>query len=292
MGQDISTLIDDIYALLNPDEDHIADEANLDAMGEAFKDAVRGALRKYEKRGSLRFSAIGKQARQIWYDEHADPAGVEQMTPDTYLKFLYGHLLEAMLVCLIKEAGHEVTCEQEEVEVDGVKGHLDIVVDKHVVDIKSASPFGFRKFAAGEIEPKDDAFGYIRQLSGYATVKGLPAAFLAIDKVSGKLALSPLSSYAIKAHDPAPRITYLKEVLASDTPPPRCYPDEEDGKSGNMKLGMGCSYCKHKHTCWADANEGKGLRLFTYSTGPRWLTAVKRLPDVYEVPNGGAKVQV
>lgn len=290
---DINTLVDDIYHVLDQDNDHIASEENLAALGGTVVEVMRDFLRVRDpsKIGKLRFSGIGKQPRQLWYDAHEDPANAEDMQPEAMMKFLYGHLIEAVLLFLAKEAGHDVSDEQAEVEVDGVKGHMDAVIDGHVVDVKSASPFGFKKFAAGELEPKDDAFGYIRQLSGYASVRGLPAAFLAADKVAGKLALSPLSKYAIAAHDPAPRIKYLKEVLADPAPPPRCYPEEEDGKSGNMKLGMGCSYCKHKHTCWADANEGKGLRLFAYSTGPRWLTQVKRVPDVYEVPNGGAKVQ-
>lgn len=287
MDKQIDTLVEDIYELLNPEVDHVPSDDNLNAMADAIKDAMRNALSKYEKRGDLRFSGLGKQPRQLWYDKHGDPADAEKMEPHTYIKFLYGHLIEAMLICLIKEAGHDVSCEQEEVEVDGVKGHMDLVVDGVVVDVKSASPFGFKKFAAGELEPKDDAFGYIRQLSGYASVKGMPAAFLAADKVAGKIALSPLSIYAIKAHEPAPRIAYLKEVLANDQPPPKCYPDEPDGKSGNMKLGLGCGYCKWKDKCWADANEGKGLRLFAYSTGPRWLTQVKREPDVYEIVKDG-----
>lgn len=287
MAKQLEDLIADIHALFDPTVDHIANEEYLDQMAEAMKDAMRVSLRIYEKRGALRFSAIGKQPRQIWYDNHLDPADAEQMTPDTYVKFLYGHLLEAMLLYLTKEAGHDVSCEQEEVEVDGVKGHMDAVIDGHVVDVKSASPYGFKKFAAGELQPEDDGFGYIRQLSGYATVKGLPAAFLAIDKVSGKLAISPLSEYAIKGHPPGPRIEMLREALAKDTPPPRCFPEEADGKSGNMKLGFGCGYCKWKHQCWSDANAGKGLRTFIYSTGPRFLTHVTREPDVYEVPPNG-----
>lgn len=288
----IDTLIDDVYALLDPEVDHVPSEANLDALGEAVKDAMRVALAKYEKKGDLRFSGIGKQSRQIWYDKHADPADAEQMTPNTYIKFLYGHLIEAMLVFLVKESGHEVSGEQEEVEVDGVKGHMDIIIDGHVVDIKSASPYSYKKFADGELQPNDDAFGYIQQLSGYATCKGLPAAFLVADKVTGHLVVSPLSQYAIKAHPPKDRIKELKDVLANDNPPPKCYTPKPDGKSGNMQLGVGCSYCKWKFKCWSDANQGKGLRTFIYSTGPRFLTNVAREPDVYEAKrNAGAEVQ-
>jgi hypothetical protein len=280
----IDTLIEDIHSLLDPQTDHIASEENLEAAGEAFKSALRDALKKYEKKGDLRFSGLGKQDRQLWYDKHADPDEAEEMTPETYIKFLYGHLLEAMLIFLIKEAGHEVTCEQEEVEVEGVKGHMDLVVDGYVVDIKSASPYGFKKFEDGELQPADDAFGYIRQLSGYAAVKELPAAFLAIEKVSGKLALSKLSEYAIRGHPPAPRIVHLKAALdRADEPPARCYDPVPDGKSGNEKLSTPCGYCKWKWKCHP------GLRGFAYSGGPRFLTKVERVPDVPEFKFDGRK---
>ena len=284
---ELETLIEDIYGLFNKQEDVVANEEFLDQMGEAMKGAVREALLAQGKRGALRFSALGKPDRQLWYDEHLDPAEAEEMQPEAYIKFLYGHLIEAMVLFLAKQAGHDVSCEQEQVDVDGVKGHMDSVIDGVLVDVKSASPFSFKKFSAGELQPEDDAFGYIRQLSGYATVKGLPAAFLAIDKVSGKLCISPLSEYAIKGHPPAPRIEHLRGVLASDTPPPRCFPEEADGKSGNKKLGLNCSYCKWKFKCWDDANGGKGLRKFIYSTGPRFLTNVVREPDVYEANANG-----
>jgi len=272
----IENLVDDIYHVLDPRNDHVCDEENLAALGEAVKDAVRDQLRTRKGGPALRFSGIGKQPRQLWYDAHVDPELAEPLEPQAVMKFLYGHIIEAVALFLCKEAGHEVTDEQKEVEVDGIKGHMDACIDGHVVDVKSASPFGFKKFAEGEITPKDDSFGYIRQLSGYATCEDKPAAFLAIDKVAGRFALSPLSSYAIKGHPPAPRIAMLKEALAKDTPPERCYSDVEDGKSGNRKLGMECGYCKWKNVCWPE------LRGFAYSNGPRWMTKIVREPDVYE----------
>ena len=65
--------------------------------------------------------------------------------------------------------------------------------------------------------------------------------------------------------------------------PPKCYPDEPDGKSGNRKLAIGCVFCGYRDHCWSDANGGKGLRKFKYSTGIRYLTQVHKTPDVQEV---------
>ena len=38
-----------------------------------------------------------------------------------------------------------------------------------------------------------------------------------------------------------------------------------------------------KFDCWSDANDGKGLRVFNYSTGKRYLTKVEKEPNVDEV---------
>ena len=68
-----------------------------------------------------------------------------------------------------------------------------------------------------------------------------------------------------------------------ETPPDKCYDDEPDGKSGNMKLARGCVYCRHKFECHKDANNGEGLRVFKYSTGYRYLTQTPNAPKVIEV---------
>ena len=79
------------------------------------------------------------------------------------------------------------------------------------------------------------------------------------------------------------RIDYLKGAMDQDNPPDRCYDDVADGASGNRKLAFGCFYCEHKRTCWSDTNEGKGLRVFQYANGYRYLTQVKKAPNVEEV---------
>jgi hypothetical protein len=41
----------------------------------------------------------------------------EDLTPNTYVKFLYGHLIEELLLFLTRAAGHKVTDEQKKCEV-------------------------------------------------------------------------------------------------------------------------------------------------------------------------------
>jgi hypothetical protein len=273
----LDTLVDDVYGLFDQTVDHVPSEENLDTFCNNLKETLRKSLAKQpETREALRFSALGKQDRQIWYEAHPD-GNKEEMSNQTLYKFLYGHIIEELVLFLAKEAGHTVEREQEEVEIDGVLGHIDAIVDGVVVDVKSASPFGYKKFKEGTIE-ENDPFGYVNQLAGYATIltPNERAAWIAVDKVSGAICVTYLSSTSISENPPADRIEKLREVIASETPPERCYSDVEDGKSGNRKLTTGCSYCAHKKRCWP------GLRSFSYSTGPRYLTQVMKTPDVRE----------
>tara|TARA_R100001198_G_scaffold94376_1_gene77471 strand:- start:1311 stop:2003 length:693 start_codon:yes stop_codon:yes gene_type:complete len=226
-------------------------------------------------------SSLGKPDRQLWYELYK-PELREHMPAHARIKFLYGHMLEALLLLLAKTAGHSVTDEQKILDLDGVVGHQDAVIDGVVIDVKSASQFGFRKFRENDLTSETDAFGYLHQIAAYSQAnKNDKVGFLAIDKQSGALALCrPHKSDIPNARE---RIKHLRKVLKDkNKPPPRCYDEEPDGTSGNMKLSVGCSYCAYKVDCWSDANDGQGLRKFIYSKGPRWLTKVVIEPNVSE----------
>lgn len=280
----IDTLVDDIYKTLEAENNmaSMKNKESLEKFGREMMSVARRALSEgtRERKNNLRMSQIGKPDRQLWYDMQE---GVEAVEIDgkTRLKFLYGEILEALLVLLTEVSGHEVTEQQKEVDILGVKGHKDCRIDGVLTDIKSASPYAFKKFKEGTLH-SDDPFGYIAQISGYAEAeKDNEAAFLAIDKSSADIALMKIESvHMINATD---RINSVKKTVASSTPPKRCYEPEPDGKSGNMKLAIGCVFCPYKFTCWADANNGQGIRSFKYSNGERHLVQVNKVPDVEEV---------
>lgn len=283
MAKQLKDLPNDIFELFNPDKDHEVSEENLDQLCNDLKETLRTRLKARDKssEGNLRFSSMGRPDRQIWYAAQ-DDIEPEPMLPKTYFKFLYGDVIEQLILFLARESGHTVERAQEEIEVNGVKGHIDAIIDGTVVDVKSASSFGFKKFKENRVL-EDDPFGYVQQLAGYSSVlnPGEPAAWLVFDKVSGDICVTNLSSSVINSYNPENRIQHLKDVVSSDQPPPRCYEDVADGKSGNKKLSVGCSYCAYKHHCWP------GIRTFLYSTGPRFLTEVKNTPNVPEVNTHG-----
>ena len=282
MTKTIDTLVDDILGLFKAP--HSADERNVRHFADSLASIVAGRLaedRSNEER-ALRMSNLGKRDRQLWYDLREGNLR-EDLPPDARIKFLFGDILEALLLFLAREAGHAVEDEQKEVEVNGVLGHIDAIIDGVVVDVKSASTFSFKKFRNNELA-ENDPFGYYEQLAGYATACGnLDGAFLAIDKTLGHITLLKVDKEELQKLKTSDRVDHLRAVLASDVPPDRCYKPVEHGSSGNMKLDIGCSYCSHKFHCWSDVNDGIGLRSFLYASGPVHLTKVVNEPKVNEI---------
>ena len=280
----VDTLVEDIYNLfsLDPiDMDEEEVDKHIDTFGEMLKVHIKDFLYEVPKdRTGLRLSAIGKPDRKIWLDVNS-PLEEEQLKPSTRIKFLYGYILEELLLLFSTIAGHDVKDQQKEVHVDGVAGHQDSVIDGVLVDCKSASGFGFEKFRKNNLV-EDDPFGYVAQISAYAQANGIDtAAFLAINKSTGEICLSKL--HQMDMINAEARVKHLKNIVGKDSLPDKCYTDIPDGKSGNRSLAVGCVYCNYKQTCWADSNQGKGLRVFKYAKGNKFLTQVVREPDVEEV---------
>ena len=252
-------------------------------------DLVVGNIRKAliswaipEKRNrdfTVRMSNVGKPERQLWFEKNDENLS-KSIDGPTQIKFLYGHLLEEIVLMLVRMAGHEVTDEQKEVDVNGILGHMDCKIDGEVVDVKTASRFAFKKFSEGRL-PQDDPFGYLGQLSGYESAEGTSdGGFLVMNKESGELCMyQPRQEDKLNITD---KIDNLIPALELDTPPELCYDPIPDGKKGNMKLPKGCNWCKYKYECHKDANDGEGLRTFKYSNGLTYLTEVVAEPKVEE----------
>ena len=281
----LDTLVEDIYdklSVLSDGESLNIDDKTIDAFGESMKEVLsQWANPRPRDSGTLRMSNIGKPLRQLWYDMRSESKTTERIKPSVFIKFLYGHLLEEVLLMLIKIAGHEVTDEQKEVSVSGIKGHMDCVIDGEVVDIKTASGFAFKKFYNKTLA-EDDMFGYLPQLAGYEAAMGTnKGGFLAMNKESGELALYRPDSF--DKPDIKKKIKTVKKLIKIDTPPELCYNPIPDGAAGNMQIARGCTWCRHKFECHSDANEGKGLRVFKYSNKYSYLTRVVKEPRVLEV---------
>ena len=286
MSKSIYRLVDDIYKTVSTKEvpEGVDLEQAIEVFGENVKDLMRKEFGEKKQDGrTLRMSNIGRDDRYLWNVVNK-PEVSEEIPPHTYVKFLYGHLIEELLLFLTKAAGHEVTDEQKKVNVRGITGSMDCKIDGVVTDVKSVSSFGFKKFKDGSLA-YDDPFGYVGQIKGYAHAEGeTKFGWLAMDKQNGHLTYllydtedTQAPVYDLISYDIEERIDYVKKLVALPNPPDACYKPIADGKSGNQKLAVGCSYCTFKKQCWPQ------VRAFAYSSGPRYLVEVIHEPKVPEI---------
>jgi hypothetical protein len=284
----MNNLVEDIYKALEPlsDGKRIAlSEEDIENFGENIKKVMSSWANpaRRDTEFSIRMSNVGLHPRKLWYDSKYKYTGEKnKIKPSTQIKFLYGHLLEELVLLLVKLSGHDVTAEQKEVMVEGVSGHLDCIIDDEVVDIKTASGFAFYKFKNGTLR-EDDPFGYLGQLAGYEESEGTEnGGFLVINKESGELCL--YCPEDLDKPNIISKIETIKKCLKKKSPPKEyCYKPMSEVQKGNEKLHKNCGWCPYKYKCFKDSNGGEGLRTFKYAKGNAYLTKVVVEPKVPEI---------
>lgn len=262
------TLVEDIYAVFEKNVEVTPEQAK--SFGETLARIIVDKLRP-QTRNYLRLSNLGSVCRRkLWYSIRTPSLG-EKLSGPARIKFLIGDITEAVVLFLAKLAGHDVSNEQQTVSLHGVEGHIDAEINGEVTDVKSASPFSFKKFEEG-LRPDTDAFGYLTQLGSYAQAKGKRGGnFLAVNKVLGHLHLDRHRNLPDVS---SATVEEVRAALDSHDPPDRGFDDIPEGKSGNRKLSLPCSYCEFKTVCWP------GVKQYNYSKGPVFLTKVVNEPRV------------
>lgn len=279
------TLVRDILNVLDSKSSFEADPDDIAHLVDGVGFAVIKAQQEHTKVRDdkvLYASEVGEPCRRkLWYKIHYPERG-EYLTNQTRLKFLYGDILEEVLLYLAKVSGHTVSQQQASIVhtfEDGwqIRGRIDAVIDGEIVDVKTASPYGYTKMVEDGLTKENDAFGYSGQLNFYHMHKdqlegdiGDKPRFLVMDKQNGKVGLAEATSAV-------PDLEAIKdEVKDSALIPERGFTDEA-WTNGNRKLGINCSYCAFKKDCWP------GLRVFHYSRGPVFATSVKKVPKNVEI---------
>ena len=277
----ITTLVDDIYKVIQGEGGWSKTISSGMAMGVASMANSRFS-KPQKSRGYLSLSSIGTPCkRKLWYKVNSSGDG-EPLQPNALLKFFYGDMIEELILSMAEAAGHDVKGQQDKLDVHGIKGHRDAVIDGMTVDVKSCSSYAFKKFKDGTLRD-DDPFGYISQLSSYVYAgKDDPlvtdkthGAFLAIDKQNGNICLD-IYDFTEELKDKEREMEEAKAMVAGDIPQERVEPVPQSKTSPNMKLAMQCSYCEFKKLCWPN------LRTFIYSKGPEFLVHVEVEPKVPE----------
>ena len=236
-----------------------------------------------EPRGYLSLSSIGTPCkRKLWYKVNKPDFG-EPLAANMLLKFFYGDMIEELILAMVIASGHELKGTQDRLNVHGIRGHRDAVIDGMTVDVKSCSSYAFKKFKDGELRD-NDPFGYISQLSSYVYAgKDDPlvtdkthGAFLAIDKVNGDICLD-VYDFSKELQTKEQEMLEAKDLVAGDIPTDRIQPVTASKASPNTKLDKSCQFCEYKKACWPN------LRMFKYSYGIEYLVHVEKEPKVEEV---------
>ena len=260
-------------------------EEMIEEFGEACKQASKKQFTEQrDPNFSIRMSGIGKPLCQLQMEKQNKTS--EPPPYNFKMRVLFGDLIEAAAIGIMKAAGIKIQSEQKEVhnEIAGVKikGTYDIEIDDKIYDIKSASPWAYtNKFSKGfnSVE-EDDNFGYVVQGSLYSDSAGKPfGGWIVINKSTGEWQIVETpkynEDYKTKALETAK--TNI-DALVNDKPFERCFEDVPETfnkvTTGNRVLNTVCSFCSYKKACW-----GKDLQFLpqqqSKAKSPRWFWYTK-----------------
>ena len=240
-----------------------------------FKTACGKAVEKQFSRQKdaqerIRMSGLGRPVCQQQLNMRGQP---KQSSYNDVMRFLFGDLVEAVAMLVMKASGVKVIGEQQpcELVLDGelIRGTLDVILDEEgelkVWDIKSASPYSFDyKFKKGyDTIKEDDAFGYIMQGHLYGESKNLPfGGWIVINKSSGERAVVPApedqmeerKQLILEANDIVKRIKSNKFKIPF-TPEWETYRvSGETVRTKNKLMPKMCTFCEYKSHCWSKAS--------------------------------------
>lgn len=285
MSTEIKTLIPDIRKLLEAKEGGWFSPELSNSFASEISSRLTLHFNSTRERPTLRMSQMGpKCPRALWYSIH-HPELDEPLPSWAMVKYAFGHIIEGLAIGLAKASGHEVLGEQDEIFVDGIRGHRDCVIDGCIVDVKSAASPSFKKFQDGSIA-QDDLFGYLDQLDGYLLgsvddplVRNKDTAYLlAIDKQLGHMCLHEHKITADRAENYRRRVELYRSIVELDAPPKCECGVQKDGEAGNQILDVKASYSPQKHSCFPE------LRTIITSRGPKYYTKIIKYPKYQGVP--------
>ena len=220
------------------------------ALNKQFNSPPRGDFR-------LRMSNIGKAPCQLWFEKN-DPEDRRPFPPHFLMNMILGDIVEAVFKGLLRAVDQDfkdndiVTLKLPNGQE--IKGEYDMEMDGKIDDVKSASPWSYKnKFESFETLNKDDSFGYVSQLVGYAEAAGKGVGgWWVVNKGNGEFKYVDASDVDKEAVLEGIQATV--DYIENDEPFKRCYeavPETYFKKpSGNLVLNSKCHWCDFKHKCW------------------------------------------
>src|SRR6056300_778089 len=154
------------------------------------QEAVEKQFNQSERKFTMRMSNIGRPYCQLWFDKNKPEEGID-MPANFLMNMMIGDIVEAVFKGVLTEAGVDFSDGFKSTLTVGkhkIDGTHDLIMDKRVDDIKSASPWSYKnKFKDYETLKAHDSFGYIGQLAGYAKALGVdPGGWWVVNKANGE----------------------------------------------------------------------------------------------------------
>tara|TARA_B100000519_G_C14177972_1_gene407158 strand:+ start:180 stop:1043 length:864 start_codon:yes stop_codon:yes gene_type:complete len=266
-----------VHKFLNDVVDNKAtmDTETIDIIVEDIREALYRQFSGGEDRSKfrLRMSNVGRPYCQLWFDKNKPETKAPK--PNSFvMNMMFGDIIEAIFKGVLRAAGvkfknsEHVTLQLS--DNTQIEGTYDLVT-KGVDDVKSASDWSYRnKFKDFATLDKDDPFGYVAQLAGYAKASEEGAGgWWVVNKNNG-------SFKYISAND----MDVAKEIKAveekkkklDDNVFERCYdavPETYRKKeTGNKVLNRSCNFCDYRYTCWPTLQEREAVNYSGYKTAP------------------------
>ena len=243
--------------------DSILSEEIIDQITSDVRTAlIKQFVDKRDTKFRLRMSNIGRSYCQLWFDKNKPEKAISPSS-NFVINMMIGDIVEAIFKGLLKAAGVSYK-DGENVTLDlgssgEIKGTPDIIIDDMVDDIKSASPWSYQnKFKDYESLADKDSLGYVAQLAGYAkAMNKKPNGWWVINKATGEFKHVSSNGKIDTNKFVAKTKQLIKDLKTNKFR--RCYEDVPETyrkkPSGNRKLGIECSFCSYRHSCWPNLKE-------------------------------------
>jgi hypothetical protein len=240
------------------------------------KTAAKAVETIFEQKKDRRFpraSALGHGARRLWFMRQF-PDVAEDFNINTRMTFIQGHLLEAVVILFLKEAGVEI----EQTQTSGkakygeweVSGTIDVIIDGKIWDIKAVNGWSFKsKFKDAISLAQNDGYGYIEQAATYELTHKLPfGGWIVVNREAGEIKVidaDPIREVFPKVREEIQE--KLSKAYGADMPS-QCYnfvwETYKKNKTGRIVADSRCSRCPFNDKCFPNfkrENKSNGLTI-------------------------------
>lgn len=227
-----------------------------------MKEAIDKQFNQKDRKFTLRMSNVGRPYCQLWWEKN-DPKDAIEPSANFLMNMMIGDIVEAVFKGILMEAGVDYSDGFKSTLTVGrhkIEGTHDLIMDKKVDDIKSASPWSYaNKFKDYQTLKEHDAFGYVGQLAGYARALNVDVGgWWVINKGSGEFKYVSAYDLAVEVEDVLDEIKEKADKL-QDNQFERCFdavPETFRKKeTGNKVLSSECGWCKFRYKCWPTLQE-------------------------------------